>query len=174
MRLFQQRRSWQATDPDNSRITKIAKCLQMVGTIFHIGWCASQKRVDRTIADRVQHGLMFGHRIDDRRCIALAKDQRAGRRDSRQIRHRIAARQTLRGIRSHVNRTIGIGKEAERHEARVHTVGGICPPDGLEYATPNSVAHESPTLDRGNPEVSVGSTRVERSSKMNFFDNEFV
>ena len=73
-----------------------------------------------------------------------------------------------------MNRTIGIGKEAERHEARVHTVGGICPPDGLEYATPNSDAHELPALDQGNPEGRVGSTRVERSSKVNFFDNEFV
>ena len=104
--------------PHDSSIREISKRFQVLRARQRISGCIRHHLVDQPVADRVQHRLMFTHRIDDRRWIMGLLERKLGHgRDRAKVRQTRCPRQKLAWIMPHVHGAVLVRKETYGHFA---------------------------------------------------------
>jgi hypothetical protein len=97
----------QQASAHNRRIREIAEGFQMLRTRDRVIGTGRARRVGCAMADRIQHGLIFGHRMNDAARIACAlKAQRHMRGNIAQISGAVVPFEKLTGKGAHVDRSV--------------------------------------------------------------------
>ena len=117
-RGVQQRRLRQFADAHDGCVAEIAERFEVIRAVLQIVRHLRFAPVDQPVADRIQHRLMFAHRIQDRMRVrwSIKAELRQGRHH-RQVWHLRLPRQQFARIMPHVNRAVLVRKQAKRHGA---------------------------------------------------------
>ena len=114
--LVQQGGNRNRADPHHRGVREITERFQMVGALRRIGRNVSFGTIDQTVADCVQHCLIFAHRIDNAlRRMRPLKGQRGHRLHGRQIRQVMPPRQPLQRIGTQMHGPVTIREKTQPH-----------------------------------------------------------
>ena len=115
--LIQQGPDRYRTDPHHRGIREITESLQMVGAVLRILGNDGTGAIDHTVADRIEHGLIFAHGVDDAlRCVGAAVIECGHRGHIRQIGAGILPGQTLQRIGAKMHRPVAVREKAQSHQ----------------------------------------------------------